>query len=137
MKLYKYYQPNEKDLKDEVGDCSIRAFTKAMNKSWLEVFDELVPYARKHQCLVNQKPAYEEYLFDMGWVYRSTGRISKSYTVDVFAMQRPKGTFIVYVKSGFRTHLVCVKDGIYYDTWDCGDQCVYGFYENVYERKGD
>lgn len=27
-KLYKYYQPNDKDLKDKFGDCVIRAFDK-------------------------------------------------------------------------------------------------------------
>ena len=30
---YKYYQPNKKDIKDEYGDCVIRAFTKALDKS--------------------------------------------------------------------------------------------------------
>lgn len=29
---YKYYQPNEKDLKDNYGDCVIRALTKVMSK---------------------------------------------------------------------------------------------------------
>lgn len=26
---YKYYQPNEKDLKDNYGDCVVRALTKS------------------------------------------------------------------------------------------------------------
>lgn len=25
---YKYYQPNDKDLKDQYGDCVVRALTK-------------------------------------------------------------------------------------------------------------
>ena len=36
MKRYKYYQPNKKDLKDQYGDCVIRALTKVMDKEWLE-----------------------------------------------------------------------------------------------------
>lgn len=45
-KHYKYFQPNDKDKKDEQSDCVIRALCKVMNKTWLEVFDELLPIAR-------------------------------------------------------------------------------------------
>ena len=34
MKVYQYYQPNKKDLKDEYGDCVIRALTKALDIKW-------------------------------------------------------------------------------------------------------
>ena len=47
--MYKYYQPNKKDLKDNHGDCVIRALTMIMDKSWLGVFDDLIPYARELQ----------------------------------------------------------------------------------------
>ena len=29
MKRYKYYQPNKKDIKDNYGDCVVRALTKS------------------------------------------------------------------------------------------------------------
>lgn len=32
---YKYYQPNEKDLKDNYGDCVVRALTKVTGKNWI------------------------------------------------------------------------------------------------------
>ena len=32
---YTYYQPNDKDLKDNYGDCAIRTICKAENLSWL------------------------------------------------------------------------------------------------------
>lgn len=125
---WKYYQPNKKDIKDEVGDCAIRAFTKALNKSWLEVFDDLIYYAREHQCLLNQKPAYQDYLINEGWHYQSNGKISKTKTVLKFCKLHNQGTYILYIKVGYRTHLVTVADGIYYDTWDCGNYCVYGYW---------
>lgn len=126
---YKYYQPNKKDIKDEVGDCAIRAFTKALNKSWLEVFDELVPFAREHQCLLNQKPAYQDYLAKQNWIYTSNGKVSKTKTVTKFCKEHQIGSYILYVRVGYRTHLVAVVDGIYYDTWDCGQYLVYGYYQ--------
>lgn len=44
---YKYYQPNDKDLKDQYGDCVVRALTKVMSKTWMQVFDDLISYAKK------------------------------------------------------------------------------------------
>ena len=48
---YKYYQPNDKDLKDQYGDCVVRALTKVMRKTWMQVFDDLISYAKKLQCI--------------------------------------------------------------------------------------
>lgn len=45
---YKYYQPNDKDLKDQYGDCVVRALTKVMSKTWMQVFDDLISYAKKN-----------------------------------------------------------------------------------------
>jgi hypothetical protein len=53
MKLYQYYQPNTKDIKDRQGDCAIRALTKFLNISWVEAFDMLVKYARETQTMIN------------------------------------------------------------------------------------
>lgn len=122
---WKYYQPNKKDLKDRVGDCSIRAFTKALGLEWLQVFDALVPYAREAQCLLNQKPAYEKFLLERGWEYVSQ---KSKCTVQEFAKENREGTYILYVKVGYGTHLVTVQDGYFYDTWDSGNKYIYGWY---------
>lgn len=126
-KYFKYYQPNKKDLKDKVGDCSIRAFTKALKMEWLEVFDSLYPYAREAQCLFNQKGAYEPFLKDRGWVYIPLKRDDKQ-TVTNFVSNHKGGTYILYIKVGFGTHLVTVEDGYFWDTWDCGQKYIYGYY---------
>ena len=131
--MYKYFQPNKKDLKDNHGDFAIRALCKALDKTWVEIFDGLVPYAREQQCYLCQKPSYESFLNANNFVYTSIGRISKDMTVKKFASKHNRGTFIVYLKVGFQTHMVCVQDGDWYDTWDCGNRCVYGYYE----RKGE
>lgn len=131
MKLYKYYQPNKKDLKDEQGDCSIRALTKFMNITWVEAFDMLVKYARESQTMINSVSNIQACLEDMGISYVSCykPKDKKKTTVKDFVKQNKEGTFILYVRSGFRTHLVCSVDGVYYDTWDCGEKIVYGYYE--------
>lgn len=125
--LYKYFQPNRKDLKDNCGDCVIRALSKATGQSWVETFDDLVLYAREHQCLPNDKLAFSDYLKSIGYRYNSLPRGSR-ITVSEFCKSR-KGLAICHVRVGFGTHLVTVDDGHYWDTWDCGNKFLYGYYE--------
>lgn len=123
---YNYYQPNKKDIKDNYGDCVIRALTKVMEKEWLEVFEELISYARKLQCMPNGKACYEAYLRDNGFEYHgiSNKKGSKRPTVKQFAKEH-KGTYYLKVAN----HCVAVVDNIYFDTWDSGDCCLYGYWE--------
>lgn len=126
-KKYKYYQPNKKDLKDKQGDCVIRALTKVMNKSWLEVFDELVPIAREMQTTISCKDAYESYLKLQGFTYHgiSNKKGTKRPTVDSFAREHKNGTYYLNVAN----HCVAVENGNYYDTWDSGYKSLYGYWE--------
>lgn len=123
---WEYYQPNKKDLKDDYGDCVIRALTKALGKEWLEVFDELVPISREEQCPYNCKPCYERYILSKGFTYSgiSNGKGSKRPTVKEFANSHKNGTYILRVAH----HLVTVVDGKYYDTWDSGSKSLYGYW---------
>lgn len=136
MKLYQYYQPNKKDFKDRQGDCAIRAITKFFNISWLEAFDGLVQYARETQKMVNSKDNLELYMKDRGLAYTSiyNPKAKNKITVSEFAKKHKTGTFILYVRTGYNTHLVCCSDGQYFDTWDCGKRIVYGYYGK--EEKG-
>ena len=124
---YRYYQPNKKDLKDEYGDCVIRSLTKVTGKEWLQVFEELLPYARELQCMPNGKACYEKYLISNNFLYHgiSNKKGSKRPTVDSFTKEHKEGTYLLRVAH----HCVAVVDGIYYDTWDSGDCCLYGYWE--------
>ena len=125
-KRYKYYQPNDKDLKDKYGDCVIRALTKVTDKTWLEVFDEVVPFAREHQCMPNSPICYEAYLKKNGFVYSGISNIKgiKRPKVESFAQEHPKGKYLLRVAH----HVVALVDGIYYDTWDSGFCSMYGYW---------
>lgn len=124
---YKYYQPNKKDLKDDYGDCVIRSLTKVLDMEWLQVFDELLPYARELQCMPNGKPCYEKFLKNKGFIYNgiSNKKGSKRPTFDRFAKDHKTGTYVLRVAH----HLVAVVDGFYYDTWDSGESSMYGYWE--------
>lgn len=124
---FKYYQPNKKDIKDKYGDCVIRALTKAMDKTWVEVFDELVPIAREVQCYPSNDRCWIKYLENNGFV-KGTLRVKagqKRFTPSTFASKYSKGTYALSLAH----HLVTVVDGTYYDTWDCGDNAVYTYWK--------
>lgn len=132
MSRYVYYQPNEKDLKDHVGDCQIRALSKTLNLTWLETFDLITPICREQQvmdifsCDLDKTKEAMEYL-GFNYIGISNKQGSKRPTVESFAKNHPKGKYIVTVSH----HVVAVVDGKYYDTWDSGYKSLYGYYELV------
>lgn len=129
-KRYVYYQPNSKDIKDEYGDCTIRALCKALDVTWLEAFDMTVPILRDNQ-VVNIFGAPVEvrnkFLYQLGFNYTgvSARKGSTRPTVDSFAKEHQTGTYILKVAH----HVVACVDGKYYDTWDSGYKSLYGYYE--------
>lgn len=127
---YRYYQPNDKDIKDKYGDCQIRALSKALGCTWLEAYDKAIEVCRHYQvtmpfsCPIKVRKVILNRLgFDYTGVSNKRG-LSRP-TVDSFAKEHPKGTYICNVAN----HEVAVVDGKYYDTWDSGDCCLYGYFE--------
>lgn len=126
---YVYYQPNDKDLKDKFGDCTIRALSKALNCTWIEAFDKMIPFCRQEQVsnifdcdANNRKRIMNEFGFDYSGVSVKSGKSRP--TIDKFAKAHPTGRHIVKVAH----HVVAVVDGKYYDTWDSGNCSMYGYY---------
>ena len=127
---FQYYQPNKKDLKDQYGDCTIRALSKALGVTWLEAFDKMIPLCREYQVsnVFGAPSSIERQIVErLGFTYHgiSNKRGSKRPTVDSFAKDHPEGTFILNVAN----HEVACVDGKYYDTWDSGYKSIYGYYE--------
>ena len=129
MERFKYYQPNDKDLKDRTGDCVIRALTKVMNKTWVEIYDELVPIGRRVQAFGNDQITYTTYLKENGFEYQgiSNKKGSKRPTIKEFANKNREGTYFCKAAN----HVVAVVDGIYYDTWDSGRKPMYGYWKKM------
>ena len=130
--MYKYYQPNRKDLKDKYGDCTIRALSKALGVTWLEAFELTIPYCKEYQCtnIFDMPHDLEAQVMNkLGFRYYgvSNAKGSKRPTVASFARSHKAGVYILNVAN----HEVAVIDGVYYDTWDCGYKSQYGYYEKI------
>ena len=130
MSHYKYFQPNDKDLKDKVGDCQIRALCKTLDVDWLTAFDLTIPICRELQTYtffdgdINKT---KEAMSKLGFVYTgiSNKKGSKRPTVEEFAKSHKEGRYVLTVAN----HVVACVDGVYYDTWDSGRCCLYGYYK--------
>ena len=125
-----YYQPNEKDLKDEFGDCQVRALSKVLDCTWLEAFDMTIPICREEQTYTifgGSMSVKKSSLARLGFEYTgvSNKKGTKRPTVKSFAKLHETGRYILKVAN----HVVACVNGKYYDTWDSGDCCLYGFYE--------
>lgn len=131
-KLFEYYQPNDKDLKDKTGDCQVRALSKVLGLSWVEAFDITIPICRELQTYTifdsnhdKTKAAMEA----LGFCYTgiSNKKGSKRPTVWKFAKDHPAGKYILSLAH----HVVACVDGKYFDTWDSGEKSLYGYYTRI------
>ena len=117
MNHYSYINPNPKDKK--VGDCTIRAIAIATDQSWEDVYLDLCLKGYTLCDMPSSNDVWGSYLIDKGWEYhRLQDTCPFCYTIENFCNDYTKGTYIVATGS----HIVCVKDGTYYDTWESGDK---------------
>lgn len=116
--------PNPKGK--NVGDCTVRAISLATNQGWEKVYLDLCIQGYTMADMPSSNDVWGKYLMDKGWVYR---RLQDTcpfcYTINDFCNDHPEGTFIVATG----THVVCVKDGRYLDTWDSGDKVPLFYFE--------
>ena len=99
----------------------------AFDREWLEVFKELVVKAAFFQCMPNEKTCYEAVLKDNRFVYHgvSNSKGAKRPTVNSFVESHKDGTYVLRTAH----HIVAVKDGYFWDSWDSGSKCLYGYWE--------
>lgn len=118
--MYVYYNANPS--KKTVGDCSVRAISKATNQPWEKIYMELCDLGLEMFDMPSSNAIGAELLKDYG--FRSFPLCHQCRTVRGFCSENPYGTFVL----GTGTHVVAVADGDYYDIFDSGDEIiVYAF----------
>lgn len=122
---YKYYNPNPRH-NNSVGDCTIRAVSKALNIPWETAYIDLVMQGYEIGDMPSSNVVLNSYLRSK-WFRRNvvSNLCPDCYTFSDFAREHPKGTYIVCTG----THVACIKDEILYDSWDSSDEVVIFYYE--------
>lgn len=114
MGTYSYYQPNP--LGRSVGDCTVRAISKALVQTWEETYVGLALEGFTRGDLPNADSVWGPYLKDRGftrnWI---PDDCPDCMTVGRFAEENPHGTFILSMPG---RHVLTVADGVIYDSWD-------------------
>lgn len=118
---YIYYNPNPQDL--HVGDCVIRAVTKATNLTWEQTYIKIIVYGFMMSDMPSANRVWRQYLKDNGFKkYLISDSCPDCYSVQDFCIDHPIGTYILGIDGRNNGHVVAVIDGNYYDTWDSGHE---------------
>ena len=119
------YNANPKDR--DIGDCVIRALSKATGKSWDEVYDELYIIGKKKKRMMNDSKVYKEFLKIYNFTSSSARRDEYGKMISVEEFSKRVDADTMYIIST-RKHLTVVFNGDIYDTWDTGSQRAGKFY---------
>lgn len=113
--MYKFHNPNPQ--RKHVGDCTVRAVSKALEKSWEETFAALCLQGFLMCDMPSANHVWGAYLRGQGFRrHIMPDNCPDCYTLSDFAGEHPDGTYILALSG----HVVCMKDGNWYDTWDSG-----------------
>lgn len=111
---YEYYNPNPAGR--AVGDCAVRAVSKALGQTWEETYVGLVLKGFQRGDLPNADDVWGAYMsergFDRNWIPNDGPEIC---TAAKFAQDHPAGTYVLSMPG---RHVVTVLDGVIYDSWD-------------------
>ena len=117
MSRWKYFLNNPSGR--NVGDCSIRALSVAIGTDWETAYALLALNGYLMNDVISSNSVSGAVLRQYGF-YRHTipNSCPDCYTIDDFAKDHPNGVYVL----GTGSHLVTVKDGLIYDSWDSSNE---------------
>lgn len=114
------YNPNP--MGRNVGDCTVRAISKALALDWDSTYWGLCVEGNIMADMPSANAVWGAFLRRKGF---KRFLAPEDTTVAEFARQRTQGTYILALSG----HVVCVDDGIIYDTWDSGNEIILYYWQ--------
>ena len=115
--MYVYYNPNP--VAARVGDCAVRAISKALNIDWEKAYAMIAANGFLMGDVIASNNVWGSVLRENGFYKEALPHFCPDcYTIKDFARDNPIGTYVV----GTGNHVVTIKNGDYYDTWDSGNE---------------
>lgn len=107
------YNPNPCGRR--VGDCAVRALTKALNVDWETAYNMMADNGYQMCDMPSSNSVWGAVLRQHGFYREAIPNFCPDcYTADDFCRDNPKGTYVL----GFGTHVATVVNGNIYDSWD-------------------
>ena len=125
---YEYF--NNNPMMRNVGDCSVRAVSKALGIDWETAYIKIMVNGYS-MCDMPSSDAVIGAVLRQNGFYREAilDTCPDCYTAEDFCIDHPYGTYVL----AFGGHVATVIDGVLFDSWDSSHEIPqYYFY-----RKGD
>lgn len=115
--MYVYYNPNPAGRM--VGDCAVRAVSKALGTDWETAYTLITMNGYYMGDMPSSNSVWGAVLRENGF-YRENipNECPDCYTAEDFMTDHPRGTYVL----GFGTHTATVVDGNLYDSWDSSQE---------------
>lgn len=108
-----------------VGDCVIRAISKALNRSWEDIYIDLCLHGFLMGDLPSSNAVWSAYLRHKGFKRHTIEDCPDCYTVADFCQEHPNGVYVI----GTGSHAVCICDGCAFDAWNSLRENVVYYFE--------
>lgn len=104
--MYIHYNPNPRGLR--VGDCAVRAASKAAGETWGSTYAALCALGYDCGDMPNANHVWGRYLHERGFTRHALPDTCPiCYTVADFCREHPRGVYVL----GIGDHVVCAVDG--------------------------
>lgn len=114
-----YIEFNNNPVGRRVGDCAVRAVSKALGTSWEAAYIMLAMNGLQMGDMPSSDSVIGATLRQNGF-HRET--ISTScpdcYDIVEFCKEYPYGVYVVFTGG----HVICIINGDYFDSWDSGSE---------------
>lgn len=122
--MWVFYNPSPAGAK--VGDCSVRAISKALGVDWETAYTMLCLEGFTLSDMPNSNAVINSLLMSKGFEREIIPNTCPNcYTIGDFANDHPNGTYVV----GTGDHIVCITDGgKIWDTWDSSSEIPIYYY---------
>lgn len=108
----------------------MRAISKATGKEWGETYLAMAVEGYLEGDMPSANAVWGAYLRRIGYKrYIAPDIFPDCYTVGRFADEHPKGTYILALSG----HVVCVQDGVIYDSWNSENEIVLYYWQKESE----
>lgn len=121
---YVFFNNNPKNQR--VGDCAVRAVSKAVGQDWTDTYIGLCAEGLALRDMPSSNYVWGMYLRKFGFEEHMIPSVCPDcVTVAHFAKEHPKGIYVLATQN----HVVCCIDGNVFDSWDSTSEIVLYFYK--------
>lgn len=115
--MFKFYNPNPEGAR--VGDCAIRAISKALSQSWEHTYIGVCLEGFTIGDMPSANAVWGAYLRRNGFTRHAIpSDCPDDYSVKDFCADHPEGVYVLAISG----HVVCAVDGDWFDMWDSCDE---------------